>query len=293
MLFRFLALLLALPILALADELPGYPGWSISELQPEDIGASEEGVSYASQTFFTLKPPDARPAITLNVRTAQRLRAGEIGPEAAYTGSHGSEKSEKKEEEEKKSSAAPASSYAWNGNGFSAIPSNSTGSSSSGHNPSVAGFNGLPSTPIGAGPAVNPNANLGLGGSGIAATAAGANTPVAASGPVDPNGIGPVKALNSKVGEVTMTGGTPVVTACAAMTFENCKLNAGTSGQAAAGSCAAGMTGSCSYTCSNAVWVKASNSCSSPAAGRGMEGDCKDSGFLGSKRCYSGPPQHR
>ncbi len=78
-----LAVLLAAP-LAWAEELASAPGWSLTKIEQQ----KEEGdYSYGDgRVYFALKPPDQRPAVTIDARTADRLRAGEVAAEIAYGG---------------------------------------------------------------------------------------------------------------------------------------------------------------------------------------------------------------
>ena len=68
-----------LPLASLANGLESYPGWSLTKIQAE----TEEGV-YDQRVFFSLKPPDARPAITIDGSTAARIRNGGANPESVY-----------------------------------------------------------------------------------------------------------------------------------------------------------------------------------------------------------------
>lgn len=68
-----------LPLASLANGLDSYPGWSLSKIEIE----AEEG-TYDQRVFFSLKPPDGRPAVTIDGSTAARIRNGVATPEAIY-----------------------------------------------------------------------------------------------------------------------------------------------------------------------------------------------------------------
>ncbi len=69
---------------ARAEELASAPGWSLNKIQQEK---ADNDFSYGdSRVYFSLKPPDQRPAITIDARTADRLRSGEASAEGTYGG---------------------------------------------------------------------------------------------------------------------------------------------------------------------------------------------------------------
>lgn len=68
-----------LPLASLADSLDSYPGWTLTKIQTE----AEEG-TYDQRVFFSLKPPDGRPAVTIDGSTAARIRNGGATPDAIY-----------------------------------------------------------------------------------------------------------------------------------------------------------------------------------------------------------------
>jgi hypothetical protein len=77
-LFAFF-LLAVLPIAASSSGLESYPGWSLQKIQNE----GEDG-TYDQRVFYSLTPPDGRPAITIDGRSASRLQAGQTSPEDLY-----------------------------------------------------------------------------------------------------------------------------------------------------------------------------------------------------------------
>lgn len=79
--FLFLALWAA-PLWA--EELANHPGWTLTLIRAE----SDDG-SYDERQFFTLRPPDGRPAVTVDYGTASRLKKGGMEAEAAYTAAGG------------------------------------------------------------------------------------------------------------------------------------------------------------------------------------------------------------
>lgn len=73
--------LLTMPM-AQADSLTHYPGWSVDKIvRPQEEGAYDTGPD-----FYSLSPPDGRPAVTIDSATAGRLRRAELAAEAAYSG---------------------------------------------------------------------------------------------------------------------------------------------------------------------------------------------------------------
>jgi hypothetical protein len=77
---------------ARAEDVPNAPGWQLSkvtETTQEDNTYNDAKISY------TLKPPDARPAITIDSFMADKLRAGDMSAEMVYSG-----QGKKKEDEE-------------------------------------------------------------------------------------------------------------------------------------------------------------------------------------------------
>ncbi|MGZ3651652.1 MAG: hypothetical protein ACXVB9_11065 [Bdellovibrionota bacterium] len=83
----------ALP--AHGEDLASAPGWSLTKAADP---AQEDNVYQDSRVFYTLKPPDARPAITVDSNTADRLRSGDASAEGTYSGQGATGK--KKEEDE-------------------------------------------------------------------------------------------------------------------------------------------------------------------------------------------------
>lgn len=73
--------LLLLADSAWADPIPKAPGWSLDQIEQEEEGSYGDGASY-----FSLKPPDHRPAITIDYSTAKKLRTSEAKPEEVYGG---------------------------------------------------------------------------------------------------------------------------------------------------------------------------------------------------------------
>lgn len=68
---------------AFAEKIPSAPGWSLTHIEEE----KEDG-DYSIENgpvFFALKPPDKRPAITVDGRTAARLRDGQATAEGVYS----------------------------------------------------------------------------------------------------------------------------------------------------------------------------------------------------------------
>jgi hypothetical protein len=83
---RFLPILACLlfgALTARGEDIPSAPGWSMSRTTEQ---AQEENVYADSRVFFSLKPPDARPAISIDGATADRLRAGDANAESTYSG---------------------------------------------------------------------------------------------------------------------------------------------------------------------------------------------------------------
>lgn len=69
---------------ARAEEVASAPGWSLNKIQEQK---AENDFSYGdSRVYFSLKPPDQRPAITIDGRSADRLRSGEASAEGLYSG---------------------------------------------------------------------------------------------------------------------------------------------------------------------------------------------------------------
>lgn len=69
---------------ARAEELASAPGWSLNRIVQEK---ADNDFSYGeSRVFFALKPPDQRPAVTIDSRAADRLRSGEATAESLYGG---------------------------------------------------------------------------------------------------------------------------------------------------------------------------------------------------------------
>lgn len=78
-----LAILLAGPV-ARAEDIPSAPGWSLTKIQQQK---ADDDYSYGDgKVYFALKPPDQRPAVTIDSRTADRIRAGEASVEGIYGG---------------------------------------------------------------------------------------------------------------------------------------------------------------------------------------------------------------
>jgi hypothetical protein len=76
-----LLIMLALAFPAWAEELEHFPGWKINKIEQ----ATEDDGSYSTgPDYFGLTPPDDRPAISIDARTAKLLKAGEAQPEEVY-----------------------------------------------------------------------------------------------------------------------------------------------------------------------------------------------------------------
>jgi hypothetical protein len=99
---RLLALILVsffAGLVAKADDIPASPGWSLTKIN--EAGGSDDGTYDQGRTYYSLKPPDARPAVSVDARTADKLRSGEMSGEYAYgTQSGGNAQQAKKEDEE-------------------------------------------------------------------------------------------------------------------------------------------------------------------------------------------------
>lgn len=79
---RFTALCLFLACApANAESLESYPGWTMEKIQPP-----ADGTMTARPDYYGLTPPDKRPPISIDGRTAQGLRAGQLSPENVYKG---------------------------------------------------------------------------------------------------------------------------------------------------------------------------------------------------------------
>lgn len=76
-----LLFLLCLSGLAHAEELENFPGWSISKIPQE---AAEDGSYQMRPDFFSLTPPDGKPAVSIDARTASALRSGQSNPLDVY-----------------------------------------------------------------------------------------------------------------------------------------------------------------------------------------------------------------
>lgn len=79
-----LALLLAGISVARGEDLASAPGWTLTRVEQQR--ADDDYSLGDGRIYFALKPPDQRPAITVDGRTADRLRSGEAGAEATYGG---------------------------------------------------------------------------------------------------------------------------------------------------------------------------------------------------------------
>ncbi len=66
-----------------AEPLPGSAGWSLTKISQAE---GEDNTYGDSPIFFNLQPPDARPAISVDARIADRLRSGELTAEEVYNG---------------------------------------------------------------------------------------------------------------------------------------------------------------------------------------------------------------
>lgn len=82
-------LLLFLSLTAMAEEIPSAPGWSLSRISEE---TQEENVYSDTRVYFSLKPPDSRPAISVDAGTADRLRSGDANAEGVYGGRQAAKK---------------------------------------------------------------------------------------------------------------------------------------------------------------------------------------------------------
>lgn len=74
-----LTLALALPVWA--EELEHFPGWKINKIEPAD---REDGSIESGPEYYGLTPPDKRPPVTIDARTARALKAGQAQPEEVY-----------------------------------------------------------------------------------------------------------------------------------------------------------------------------------------------------------------
>lgn len=237
-----------------SSSVPGYPGWTLERIQAEEEKTDDGTHVYARTGYFSLKPPDKRPAVSINNGVAGKLRGGELGPEAAYNGGNGNiEKANKTDSASNVSSGS--SELVWNGSGFE---SRATGGDA---------------VAIGQGYAANSAGNY-VGGGEMPIVSTGASVAPSASSSGKSNatsastGKPAVQALaedapkevatdNSKKGELTSVY---VPHPCAAETIDNCtmpKTGHGVKG----GACASGYTGTCSYTCNDIKWTKATNAC--------------------------------
>jgi hypothetical protein len=277
--------LLLLPLFAHGEEgdsnaVPGFPGWSLEKIAPEEEGEVEGGIAYSRATFFSLKPPDKRPAASINERMASRLRSGEIGPEAAYTGSNGEEKPVAGAENGA-SAVSGAGALIWNGKGFSTAPGSNSGPSGMAAAPmgNAASMTGSSSAPAAsqAAPAM-PSSG---------ASSSGASSSPAVGTDSATRNVASIVINNEKKGTAISMGSVVAAAACAALSapVDNCTIStAANAGANQNGTCAAGFVGSCNYSCSNGVWTKVSNSCSSAA---GQLRGC-DHPEYGSKYCCRG-----
>jgi hypothetical protein len=75
----FLAILLISPHVK-AEPLEHFPGWSVDRI----AAAAEEGTYERGPEFYSLTPPDGRPAVTIDGRIASGLKRGQGNPEDAY-----------------------------------------------------------------------------------------------------------------------------------------------------------------------------------------------------------------
>jgi hypothetical protein len=80
---KILTLLLtfALAFPAWAEELEHFPGWKINKIEKEE---SEDGSISSGPEYYGLTPPDERPPVSIDARTARALKAGESQPEEVY-----------------------------------------------------------------------------------------------------------------------------------------------------------------------------------------------------------------
>lgn len=80
---KILALLFsfALAFPAWAEELEHFPGWKINKIEQAE---QEDGSISTGPEYYGLTPPDERPPVSVDARTARALKAGEAQPEEVY-----------------------------------------------------------------------------------------------------------------------------------------------------------------------------------------------------------------
>lgn len=80
---KILTLLLtfALAFPAWAEELEYFPGWKINKIEQAE---NEDGSISSGPEYYGLTPPDERPPVSIDARTARALKAGEAQPEEVY-----------------------------------------------------------------------------------------------------------------------------------------------------------------------------------------------------------------
>jgi hypothetical protein len=76
-----LLIMFALAFPAWAEELEQFPGWKINKIEQ---AAAEDGSYSTGPEYYGLTPPDDRPPISIDARTAKLLKAGEAQPEEVY-----------------------------------------------------------------------------------------------------------------------------------------------------------------------------------------------------------------
>lgn len=76
-----LLLMFALAFPAWAEELEHFPGWKINKIEQAE---AEDGSIASGPEYYGLTPPDERPPVSIDARTARSLKAGEAQPEEVY-----------------------------------------------------------------------------------------------------------------------------------------------------------------------------------------------------------------
>jgi hypothetical protein len=92
--FAIAAALVFAGLEARGEDLYSAPGWSLNRVVEQN---TEENTYADARVYYALKPPDGRPAVTVDSRTADRLRSGEANAEAIYSGEANKNKKEDEE----------------------------------------------------------------------------------------------------------------------------------------------------------------------------------------------------
>lgn len=79
--FTFIVMFLG-AVSAHGEILASAPGWSMTKIEP----AQEDNAYNDGPVYYSLQPPDVRPAIRIDKHTADRLRSGQAFPEIVYAG---------------------------------------------------------------------------------------------------------------------------------------------------------------------------------------------------------------